>query len=201
MRVQRLCAAVAIAALASASAAWAGPDPSKVEPGTYLVEPSHTRVMFALDHMGFTTYYGEFVDASGTLTLDPKNVSATRLDVKVPTATVSTTSGKLDAELKSADWLNAAKDPDIRFKSTKVVPNGPSSATVSGELTLHGVTRPVVLEAKLHGQGVNPMSKKVTVGFDVRGTIKRSEFGVKNYVPLIGDEVEITISAAFEKRD
>ena len=89
----------------------------------------------------------------------------------------------------------------MTFVSTKVVPAGKDHAKVTGDLTLHGVTKPVTLDVTLVGAGVNPLSKKYTVGFEATGTLKRSEFGVKTYVPLIGDELHLTIAGAFEKQD
>ena len=88
----------------------------------------------------------------------------------------------------------------MSFKSEKVVATGKDTADVEGQLTLHGVTRPVTLHATFNGAGVNPMDKHYTVGFDAKGRIKRSDFGVKTYVPLIGDEVDLILSAAFEKQ-
>lgn len=178
----------------------ANPNPKAVEAGHYVVEPSHTRVTFGVSHLGFNDYFGEFVGASGSLVLDPKNPAASKLDVSVPTAGISTTNAKLDGELKSADWFDAAKYPTINFTSTKVTVTGPGRANVLGNLTLHGVTKPVVLTAKFNAGGVNPLSKAYTTGFHVTGKIKRSDFGVKTYVPLIGDEVSLNISAAFEKQ-
>jgi polyisoprenoid-binding protein YceI len=176
------------------------PNPAAVQGGVYAIEPSHTRVLFSVSHMGFTTYYGEFPGASGRLTLDPTNLAATRLEVSVPVAGVATTNAKLDEELRSKQWLDAAAFPTMTFRSTAITPTGPSTADVAGELTLHGVTRPVVLKAKFNAGGVNMLDHAYTVGFEVRGQIKRSEFGVKTYVPLIGDEVDLIISAAFEKK-
>lgn len=120
--------------------------------------------------------------------------------MQVPTDSVNTPVDKLTDELKGAEWLDAKAFPQIRFKASRVTVTGPSEAKVTGELTLHGVTKPVTLIAKLHGAGVNPLNKKVTVGFDLTGSIRRSDFGVKTYLPLIGDEVDIEISAAFEKQ-
>ena len=87
----------------------------------------------------------------------------------------------------------------MRFRATKITRTGPSTATVAGELTLHGVTRPVVFKAKFVGAGVNPLDKSYTAGFAASGVIKRSEFGVTTYVPMISDDVELTINAAFHK--
>lgn len=185
--------------LAAAGAAAAPVAPASVQAGAYKIEPTHTRVLFAVDHFGTSTWYGDFTHASGTLTLDPKAPAASKLEVSVPMETVSTTNSVLDGELKSADWFDAAKFPAMTFKSTKVTPTGPATADVAGELTLHGVTKPVVLHAKFKGAGVNPLTKAYTVGFDATGRIKRSEFGVTKYVPIVGDEVDLILSAPFVK--
>jgi polyisoprenoid-binding protein YceI len=175
------------------------PDPAAVRPGVYTVEPSHTRVLFRVSHMGFTTYFGEFTGASGRLTLDPTHPGASALEVSVPVANITTTNATLDGELKSAQWLDAGAYPTMTFRSTSITPTGPSTAEVAGDLTLHGVTRPVVLKAKFNAGGVNMLDHAYTVGFEVTGEIRRSDFGVKTYVPLIGDDVGLIISAAFEK--
>jgi polyisoprenoid-binding protein YceI len=193
--------AVTTALLAGPALAQASHDPAAVRPGRYAVEPMHTRIMFAVSHLEFTTYYGEFTGASGTLSLDPASPAASKVSVSVPTASVSTTNAVLDSELKSADWLDAGKYPTITFVSTKVEPTGPASAIVTGDLTIHGVTHPLVLHARFNAAGVNPLDGKYTVGFDGLGHIERSDFDVKKYLPLVGDQLDITISAAFEKAD
>ncbi|AWV15691.1 polyisoprenoid-binding protein [Methylobacterium sp. XJLW] len=176
-------------------------DPAQIQAGTYAVDPGHTQVGWRVSHMGFSNYAGGFSDVSGTLELQPKNPSAAKLSVKIPVASVTTTSAKLTDELKGDQWLDAAKFSDMTFVSTKVTPAGKDHAKVTGDLTLHGVTKPVTLDVTLVGAGVNPLSKKYTVGFEATGTLKRSEFGVKTYVPLIGDELHLTIAGAFEKQD
>lgn len=181
-------------------AAQANPQPAAVHAATYAVEPSHTRILFSVSHMGFSTWYGDFTGASGSLTLDPKAVSHARFDITVPVASIATTNTKLDGELRSAQWLDAARYPDISFRSASVVQTGHNTARVTGALTLHGVTRPVTLAVSFNGAGVNPLDHAYTVGFNATGTIKRSDFGVKTYLPLIGDEVTLIISAAFEQK-
>ncbi|MCW6511008.1 YceI family protein [Lichenifustis flavocetrariae] len=175
-------------------------DASKVEAGSYNVEPYHTRVLFSVDHMGFSSYYGEFTKATGSLVLDPAKPDASKLDVSVDATSISTPSDKLTGELKSEAWLDAGKFPAITFKSTKVTKIGAETAHVTGDLTIHGITKPVTLNVKFNGAGINPLDKKYTTGFEVSGKIKRSDFGVKTYVPLIGDEVNLIISGAFEKQ-
>lgn len=178
----------------------ANTDPAAAEAGTFAVEPVHTRILFSVSHLGFTTWYGNFNGASGTLVLAPKDLAVTHLDVSLPIASVSTTNAKLDGELKSPNWLDATRFPTARFVSRKVAMTDASHADVLGDLTLHGVTRPVTLHATFNGAGINPLDKAYTVGFDARGSISRSAFGVTKYVPLVGDTVDLTLSAAFERK-
>jgi len=173
-------------------------DPATVQPGAYDVEPLHTRVLFSVSHLGFTTWYGEFTKVSGSLSLDPKSVGKSTLEIHIPVDTVSTTNAKLDGELKDQPWFDAQQFPEIVFKADKVTAAGKGAAKVAGTLTLHGVTKPVVLDVKFNGAGTNVLDKKYTVGFEVSGKIKRSDFGMKTYLPLIGDDVDLIISAAFE---
>ncbi len=178
----------------------ANPNPAAARAGTYSVEPAHTRVLFSLNHMGFTTYYGDFTGVSGSLTLDPKKPAESTVAVSIPVASISTTNAKLDSELVTSDWFDAAKFPVITFKSTTVTPTGHGTATIAGDLTIHGVTRPVVLQAKFNAGGTNPLDHAYTVGFDATTVVKRADFGVAKYVPLVGNQVAITISAAFEQK-
>lgn len=193
--------AAALATLALAGPALASHDPAAVKPGAYAVEPSHTRVRFQLSHLDFTTYWGDFTGVSGKLDLNPVAPASSHVSISIPTGSVSTTNTVLDRELKADDWLDAAKYPAITFVSTKVEPTGPATAKITGDLTLHGVTRPVVLDAKFNAAGTNPLSGKYTVGFDAVAHVLRSDYGVKKYVPLVGDALDINISAAFEKAE
>lgn len=198
----RTAVAVVFAAtlFAPVATAQANPDPKTVSAGTYTLETSHARVLFAVSHMGFSTWYGDFYGATGTLTLDPKNPAAASLSVTIPVASVATHNDTLDGELKGPDWFDAAKFPTISFTTTKVTVTGATTARVAGNVTFHGVTKPVELDATFTAAGTNPMSKAFTIGFEVRGTLKRSDFGVNKYVPLIGDDITLIISAPFEKK-
>ncbi len=190
-------AAFAVPALALAQPAAPDANPAHAKAGTYQVESSHTRILFSVSHMGFTTWYGDFTGAAGTLTLDPAKLSATSFDITVPVDSVSTTNAKLDGELKSPEWFDAAKYPTIEFKSEKVVRTGHDTALVTGELTFHGVTKAETLKATFNAGGINPLTKQYTIGFNLTGKLKRSDFNQSTYVPLIGDEVDLMISAAF----
>lgn len=199
MNRQILLALAAAAALPGATTLAATP-PAAVQSGDYTVEPSHTRIQFAVDHMGFTEFYGDFTGASGTLALNAKTPAKSRVDIAFPTASVSTTNAKLDEELRGTAWLDAAANPAIRFVSDRVMPTSPGHARIFGTLTLHGISRPIVLDATYHGAGVNPLDKGYTVGFDATAHLHRSNYGIKTYLPLIGDDIDIRISAAFERK-
>lgn len=212
MRFAPLPTALTLAALAVAAplVAQRGPggmpmmtgagSPADVAAGRYAIEPAHTQVTFTVTHFGITPYSGTFSGASGTATIDPAHPAAATLSVTIPTASVETTSSKLTDELKSADWLDAGKFPAATFVSTKVTPMGPAMAAIDGNLTLHGVTRPATLSARFFGAATNPMSKKASVGFVGRMTVRRAEFGVAKYVPMVSDETTLTINAALEKQ-
>jgi len=195
-------------ALAAASLVVAAPivaqeadtNAAAVQAGNYALDSAHTLVRFTVDHFGISEFFGTLPGASGTLSLDPKNLASAKLDVSVPVASVSTTNKTLDEELVGAEWFDAAQYPTMRFVSTKVVKTGASTADVTGNLTLHGVTKPVTLKASFKAANVNPMKKVYTLGFNAVGTIKRTEFGVTKYAPLVSDETQIAITAAFEKQ-
>ena len=200
MRFTYLLASALLASAAGATAqpaAPANPDPAAVTAGRYEVEPVHTRLQFSLSHMGVTHWYGDLTGASGSLVLDPRNPAAIKVDVTLPVASVSTTNAQLDKELRGPQWLDTTAHPTVRFVSTRIVRTGARGAAVTGDLTFHGVTRSVTLNAVFNAAGTDPIAKAYTVGFDATATIRRSDFGVKTYVPLVGDAVEIRISAAF----
>ncbi|MGB3722337.1 MAG: YceI family protein [Pacificimonas sp.] len=165
--------------------------------GTYNVDAGHTLASFTFDHLGISSYTGQFGNPSGTLTIDPADPTAAKVDITFAVADVSTTSEELDQHLQSADFFDAASHPDIRFVSTDVVIDG-GSAEISGNLTMHGVTKPVTLRAKLFGAKTNPMNNMPSLGFTAMTTIRRSDFGLTTYLPALGDEVKLDLDAAFE---
>lgn len=201
-------AALSIGTLhAQQGAAQRGPvDVSQIEAGTYTADAAHSLVGWSLDHLGFNDYFGIFGDVSGTLELDPANLSAAKVDVTIPIASVVVASSELKDHLLRAGADGAKPDffgPNpqaARFVSTAVQVTDDDEATITGDLTLNGVTRPVRIEAELSGAGTNGMSQKKTVGFHGEAEIKRSDFGIDWGIPFgIGDEVDLKITVAFEK--
>jgi len=191
-------AAIAFAHTASAQTVTS---PAQVQSGSYAVEPGHTQVGFEVLHFGFTNYDGVFSNVSGSLTLDSASPAKSSLSVTIPVSSVQTTSAKLNDELKGDQWFDSAKFPNATFVSTKVKLVGKTDAVVTGDLTIHGVTKSETLKVHFIGAGVNPLDKKYTTGFEATGTIKRSDFGVKMYVPYVSDDVKLKIAGAFEKQD
>ncbi|MCD2325275.1 YceI family protein [Sphingomonas sp. IC-56] len=211
MRVRfiALAATLALAAPLVAQQAMQVPgskNPALVTAGSYTADPGHTLVEWTVDHLGFTPYFGIFGDVSGTLTLDPKNLSAAKVDVTIPVSKVTTASSGLTAHLLRAAQAGGKADffganpADARFVSTRVVATG-QTAKVTGNLTLNGVTKPVTLDASFYGAGKAPaqMGGKEAVGFEAKGSIKRSDFGVGYGIPVVSDEVKLRIVAAFNK--
>jgi polyisoprenoid-binding protein YceI len=190
----------ALPAMAQAPALPGAPEAARVTAGTYKVEPYHTQVGFAVDHFGFSIFRGAFTGASGTLAIDPANPAKAQLSVSIPIASVQTSNPKLNEELVSADWFDAAQFPNATFVSTAITVGPNNTALVDGNLTIHGVTKPARMQVHFHGAGVNPMDKALTAGFDARMGFNRSDFGVSKYVPVVSDHVELTIAGAFEKQ-
>jgi polyisoprenoid-binding protein YceI len=182
-----------LAALAEATLA-----PDQIPAGTYEIDSKETQLRYATLHMGFTPFWGVFPDATGELTIDPKNLAATKLSVKAPVSHLETTNRELNGELLSDEFFSEAKFRSIQFVSTGVTRTGPKTAKVAGDLTIRGVTKPVVLDVTFIGAGPNAFSKVTTLGFSAHGVVKRSDFGLGKYVPIVSDETEISISAAFE---
>jgi polyisoprenoid-binding protein YceI len=191
-------ALLSIASPHHAMAQIASQDPKAVKAGTYKVEPYHTQIGFSISHFGYTDFSGFFSGTSGTLQLDPVKLGETKLDVSIPVTSILTTVSVLDDQLKGDQWFDTAKFTTATFTSTKVTPTGKGTANIIGDFTLHGVTKPITLKAHLVGSGVDPLDKIFTVGFEATGTIKRSDFGVKQYLPLLGDEVHLTIAGNFK---
>jgi polyisoprenoid-binding protein YceI len=208
----RLASALAIAFVSTVAIAQAPPsapgsrNPAAVTGGTYTVDAGHTLVVWTLDHLGFSPYSGIFGDVTGTLTLDPRNPKAAKVDVTIPVSKVVTASAGLTQHLLrpgkdggKPDFFGASP-ADARFVSTAVVAKG-QRAKITGNFTLNNITRPVTLDATFYGAGKAPaqMGGKENVGFRATGTIMRSQFGLGFGVPMVGDEVKLDISAAFQK--
>ncbi|TBR36318.1 MULTISPECIES: YceI family protein [Dyella] len=164
------------------------------DPVTYKLDPGHTNVLFTWNHFGYSNPTANLGISEGTLVFDEKNPAKSSVEVTLPLSNLDTHVTKLDEHLKKADFFDAEKFPTVTFKSTKVEAAGNGKFKVTGDLTVHGVTKPVVLDATLNKVGPHPMMKVQAIGFDATTTIKRSDFGVAMYVPNVSDEIKIHIT-------
>lgn len=176
--------------------------PAEVQAGVYKLDASHGKITWSLDHLGFSTYVGQFVNVSADLTLDPANPSASTLTATVPLTDVAPNDDALKGHLQTPDFFNTAEFPTATFVATSIVvdPSDPTEADVIGNLTLRGVTRPVTLEVEFNKAGP-AMGGAYKVGFDGEATIKRSEFGIDYGIQIgLGDEVTLHIEGEFVKQ-
>lgn len=180
---------VLAAAVALASA------PAFAATTAYTLDPGHTQVLLQWGHFGFSNPTAQFGSVEGKLEFDQADPTQSSVDVTIKTASINSNVAKFDEHLKSADFFDVAKFPQATFKSTKVEKGAaPDRLKVSGDLTIHGVTKPATLDVKVNKVGEHPMRKAPAVGFDATTTIKRSDFGVGKYAPNVSDEVKITIT-------
>lgn len=172
-------------------------DAARIKQGAYTLDPTHANVIFSLSHLGFSTYYGRFNKISGSLDFDEENPEASQLYISIEANSVDTNNATLDAMLEAESMFNAEVHPIITFVSSAIEPTGKNTGIVTGDLTLAGTTRPLSLTVTFVGSGTNPVSGTKTVGFNATGTLVRSSFGLKEWLPLVGDEVTLQIEAEF----
>ncbi|HJU08273.1 MAG TPA: YceI family protein [Rhodanobacteraceae bacterium] len=164
-------------------------------PVHYTLDPPHTQVIFSWDHLGFSHPSGEFGQVQGTLVYDADATSKSSVRVSIPVKSLDTHVPALDKELLGPKFLDAEKFPTITFISTQVRPAGSNQFVVEGDLTVHGVTHPVTLNVTLNKAGSYPMIDAPALGFGATAKFNRSEFGVREGIPMVGDALQVTISA------
>lgn len=170
-------------------------------PGNWNVDSAHSKLTFTVTHLGISDVSGLFKNFDVKVTSSKEDFSDAVFDVSADVASIDTEVEMRDNHLKSADFFDVAKYPKLTFKSTAIQPAGKNRYQLSGDLSLHGVTKPVTMDVLYRGTVENPMSKKPTSGFQVTGTIKRSDFGIGEKFPatLISDEVRIKADGEFTK--
>jgi len=160
---------------------------------TYTLEPDHTQGVFRWNHLGFSSPAAQFSQGEGTLEFDPADPTKSSVKVTIPLASLQTGVPALDEDFRSKEFFNTAMFPAATFKSTKVVKGAAGQLKVTGDLNLHGVTKPVTLDVTVVKVGTNPRTSLPTVGFDATTTLRRSDFGLGAYVPQVGDEIQMRI--------
>lgn len=163
--------------------------------GSYKIDPTHSQVRMNWYHMGLSRPGATFEDVNGTILIDPTHPDKSSVDVTIAAKSVDTGVPALDTDFLSAGFFDVAKYPAITFKSRSVQTVGLGrDFTIVGDLTVKGVTKPVTLHASLNGAGIHPMLKVPAAGFQATTTIKRSDFGMGMFVPLVSDDLDVTIT-------
>ncbi len=175
---------------------------------TYVLDKNHTQIHFSYDHLGLSTQSGRFTGFDGTLVFDETAPEKSTLDVTIKAASVLTSVPPLDKRLKSDEFFDAEKHPEIRFKSTRVRRTGAKTAEVTGDLTIKGVSKPVTLDVTFNFSGLHPLSaflKKYkgvqATGFSASARLLRSDFDVGKFAPLTSDEIDLRIEAELHRKD
>jgi polyisoprenoid-binding protein YceI len=192
-------ATLAVLAPMLAFSAVTSKDPAHVTAGQYNVDPTHASVLARIDHIGFSTTTVTFDKISGGFDYDPAKPEQATLSVSLDASALDSGFDARDNELRGAGFFNVAAFPEITFKSTRLVPVDATHAKVEGQLTLLGVTKPVTLDVTFNGFGTGMMGD-TRVGFLAAATVQRSDFGMKTFLPAIGDKVDLVIDAEFIKR-
>lgn len=160
---------------------------------TYQIDPVHTSLIFRVKHMNTAYIYGRFNQVTGTIVVDERNPARSSVNIEVDANSVYTANEQRDNHLRSPDFFNTRQFPTIRFTSTEVRRVNANTLQVKGNLTMHGVTRPITVNVLLTGKGRNPQGKEI-IGFETTFTVRRSEFGMRYGLPGLGDEVRVTLS-------
>lgn len=189
--------ATPFAALAAKEAQGPTTDIASIPGGKYVLDTSHASLIFSINHLGFSHYKGRFNSFDATLLYDAAAIEKSAVKVTVNVASVDTNNDTLEAKLISKTFFDTEKYPTASFTSTSFTKLTDTTGALKGNLTLHGTTRPVTLNVTFHGGGLNPYTKAHTLGFSATTTIKRSQFGISEYVPAVGDDVTLTIDAEF----
>ena len=161
---------------------------------TYTLEPNYVQGVFRWNHLGFSSPAAQFSQGTGTLEFDPADPARSSVTVTIPLSTLNTGVPDLDDDFRSTDFFDTARFPSATFKSTRVEKGAmKDQLKVTGDLSLHGVTKPVTLDVTMIKIGTNPRTSLPTVGFDALTTLKRSDFGLGKYVPQVADEIQMRI--------
>ncbi|WP_111735008.1 YceI family protein [Roseovarius amoyensis] len=163
-------------------------------PEKYVLDPSHSQVVFSYEHLGFSTTYNMFGGFEGEIMFDQEDPANSSVEVAMPVMSMFTGWQERFEHFMSDDFFGAAEGDMITFASTGIEVTGDTTALITGDLTMNGVTQPVVLDATLNKSGDHPMAGKPWAGFDATATLKRSDFGLDKFAPAVSDDVQVMIS-------
>lgn len=168
-------------------------DISKAPAGEYVLEKSHASIVFKVLHMGLANYTMRFNDFDATVELDPAAPEQSKLNVTITPGSFDSNDDKLLAHVLNKDFFDVENHPTMRFTSTRIEKTGANTGKIHGDLTMLGVTKPIVLDATFNNGGQHPYFKKYALGFSATTTVKRSEFGMNYGIPMVSDDVPVAI--------
>ncbi|MDE0985182.1 MAG: YceI family protein [Yoonia sp.] len=183
--IKHLTAAALLAAVASTATA---------APEAYVLDASHSQIVFSYNHLGYSTTYGMFSGFDGEIAFDQEDPAASSVNISFPVMSMLTGWEQRFAHLMSGDFFGASEGDMVTFASTGIAVTGDNTAMITGDLTMNGVTKSVVLDATMNQASTHPMAEKPWAGFDATTSVLRSDFNVGNFAPFVGDEVQIMIS-------
>ena len=170
-----------------------------LKPGSYQIDPQHTSVLFKINHMGMSTFVGRFNSSDASLEFDPAHMENAKLSAVINIASIDVNNKDLEETLRGSSWFDAEKYPQALFETTSVQLVDQTHAKFTGNLKLHGVSAPIVLDVAFNGGGENMLTGRYTIGFTATTHFKRSQFGIDYLVPAVADEVNVEVFAEFQK--
>ncbi|KPP87547.1 MAG: hypothetical protein HLUCCA08_17235 [Rhodobacteraceae bacterium HLUCCA08] len=180
--------------LASAATLGLAASAVQADPVTYMLDASHSQIVFSYDHLGYSTTTGMFSGFEGRIDFDADDPAASSVEVSFPAESLITGWPEREAHFLSGDFFGADDNPVVSFVSTGIEVTGDTTGLITGDLTINGITRPVVLDATMNKIGDHPMAGLPWIGFDATTTLLRSDFDMGQFAPFVGDEVAIRIS-------
>lgn len=192
--MRHLLTATALAATTLSAPAFAAPE-------DYVLDASHSQIVFSYNHLGYSTTWTMFSGFGGEIAFDQEDPAASSVTVSFPVRTMLTGWEARFEHFMAADFFDAAEDELVSFASTSIEVTGDTTALITGDLTLNGVTKPVTLDAQLNQAGDHPTAGKPWAGFNATTTVLRSDFNVGNFAPFVSDEVEVMISVEAMKAE
>lgn len=175
--------------------------PAFATPESYVLDASHSQIVFTYNHLGYSTGVGMFSGFDGEISFDKEDPSASSVTVSFPVRSMLTGWEARFEHFMTADFFDAADDEMVTFTSTAIEVTGDDTALITGDLTLNGVTKSVVLDAKLNQAGMHPMANQEWAGFDATTTLLRTDYGLGAFAPYVSDEVEVKISVEAMKAE
>ena len=171
----------------------------KLRAGEYELDPAHSALLFKVQHLGLATYVGRFNKIAATLDFDPDDLQASKLEAIIDVESLDINDPDLEKRLMGRSWFNQADYPQASFTTLSVVPTSESEFDFTGQLNWRGVSKPLTIKVKFNGGANNILTQKYTLGFEATGSFLRSDFGMGDFVPLIGDEIQLEAFAEFQR--